>query len=91
MKKRIDQLERRCPRLGGPVVFSYCMAQTGEDGLPCWKTIDCWWEHFDVESYLNERIGETACRSLREKQPKPKVTNILELIELAKERNTGKS
>ena len=51
MDPQIDKLERRCPRLGGPVCFEYCMR--GEtSGQPCFKILDCWWERFDVQHYL---------------------------------------
>jgi len=74
---------RRCPRLGGPVPFSYCM-KGSEEKFPCGKIIDCWWEIFDVETYLRENLAEEDFRALLDQKPKPKITSILELIEKAK-------
>ncbi|MCP4688890.1 MAG: hypothetical protein GY859_12625 [Desulfobacterales bacterium] len=85
MDKSKDHFERRCPRLGGDVSFKYCRT-VGNDELPCWKTADCWWERFDVMTYLRENVAEDDLEALLEKRPKPKVLNILELIEQAKNR-----
>ncbi|MBW1899866.1 MAG: hypothetical protein JRI61_12550 [Deltaproteobacteria bacterium] len=57
-----------------------------ESKLPCWKVIDCWWELFDVKTYLEGKLSEEAFQELLGKKPKPKITNILELIEKAKNR-----
>jgi hypothetical protein len=80
-----DQLIRRCPRLGGPVSFQYCRA-CSDDGLPCWKTFDCWWEYFDVVAYLKKNLSEENFNRLAGKEPKPKITSLIELIEQAKKR-----
>ena len=80
-----DHLIRRCPRLGGPVSFQYCRT-CGDDGLPCWKTFDCWWEYFDVVAYLTKNLNEENFNRLAGKKPKPKITSLIELIEQAKKR-----
>lgn len=75
-----DQLERRCPKLGGDVTFHYC--RTGaEIDRPCGKICDCWWERFDVVSYLKENLPEEEFNRLAGSRPKPKITSIVELIE----------
>lgn len=79
-------LERRCPRLGGSVTFGYCL-QVGRQQQPCWKTVDCWWEFFDVVGYLKTVLTEEELTRLIHAKPKPKITSILELIEKAKERS----
>jgi hypothetical protein len=48
--------------------------------------IDCWWELFDVRTYLEENLSEDDFRALLDQKPKPKITSILELIEKAKNR-----
>ena len=74
-------LQRRCPRLGGPVTFHYCRTCSGEKKA-CWKIIDCWWEIFDVQRYLKDTLSEEEYRCLIEnRQPKPKVTSLLEILE----------
>jgi N utilization substance protein B len=80
-----DSLERRCPRLGGPVPFKYCRT-TGEGNMPCFKIMDCWWETFDIRTYLENTLSEAAFKSILEAHPPDKIASILDLIEQAKQR-----
>ena len=75
--------EIRCPRLGGPVPFAYCEG-AGANGTPCFKVLDCWWQQFDVESYLRQRLGTEELRALLGRPPQPKVTSIIEAIQQAR-------
>lgn len=85
-QETLETRQRRCPRLGHPVPFSYCL-QSGDDKAPCFKTADCWWEIFDVVAYLNDHFPpETVSVLLSSAPPKPKVTSLVELIEQAKQR-----
>ena len=84
MQLNKDSLERRCPRLGGTITFGYCRTSGGEEELPCWKIFDCWWEIFDVVSYLKQCLPEDKFDRIADTQPKPKVTSLLEMIEQAK-------
>lgn len=54
--------------------------------MPCFKALDCWFEHFPVEEFLREALtGEEWDRTFH--QPgKTKVMSLLELIEQAKNR-----
>jgi hypothetical protein len=79
MKKKSDQLQRRCPRLGGPVEFSYCRS-CEDQNQPCFKIFDCWWEFFDVVTYMRERLPEKQFNQLAQKKTKPKVVSIVEMI-----------
>ena len=91
MDESKDHLERRCPRLGGPVSFHYCRT-SGDNHLPCWKTFDCWWEYFDVTDFLKKNMDPDAFGTLTQTKPKPKIVSLVELIEQAKKRTaTGKS
>lgn len=76
----IDDRERRCPRLGSPISFRYCMI-SGEDDNICWKILDCWWEMFDVEGYLKANMPEAAFNQLMASadKPKNKISSILEI------------
>ena len=85
MNENRDQLERRCPRLGGPVSFGYCRT-SGDDRSICWKIIDCWWELFDIVSYLQNSLSKEKFDLLVHAKPKPKVVSLVELIEQAKKR-----
>lgn len=82
-----NPLERRCPRLGGPVSFSYCKT-CDEDRNPCFKIIDCWWETFDVVRYLKDHLSEEQFSRLSGATPRPKIASLVELIEKAK-KNAG--
>jgi hypothetical protein len=86
MDKTDAGLVRRCPRLGNSVPFNYCEI-CGDDQQPCFKILDCWWEHFDVVQYLKDNLSEDQFNHLMEARPKPKVASLLELIEQAKSRN----
>ncbi len=75
-----EELEIRCPRLGGTVPFRYCMAP-GEPTV-CYKILDCWWEVFDVASYLKARLSEEDfCRVMEERRPPSRMNTILDLDE----------
>lgn len=85
MDENIDRLERRCPRLGGPVFFAYC--KTGGDGQSvCWKIFDCWWECFDVVGYLKKSLTTENFKKIANSKPKQKIVGLVELIEQAKKR-----
>ncbi|MGD9211660.1 MAG: hypothetical protein PVI90_12820 [Desulfobacteraceae bacterium] len=85
----VENLERRCPRLGGPVRFSYCCT-CSESGKVCFKILDCWWESFDVVGYLKVQLTAEEFKKLKTARPQPKVGSLLELIEKAR-RNTASS
>jgi len=87
MEESSKQLIRRCPRLGNPVPFKYCRVCGDDNQRPCFKILDCWWEHFDVVQYLKERLPEDQFNRLMAAKPKPKVTSLVELIEQARQRN----
>ena len=78
-----DTRERRCPRLGGPVPFKYCMDQGGNTG-PCFKIRDCWWEEFDIQAYLEEHLSPKELEKLMAAKPPSKVASLVDLIEQAK-------
>jgi hypothetical protein len=84
-RKDRDQIERRCPRLGGSVSFGYCRT-SGDDQSVCWKILDCWWESFDVVKHLQNSLSEKRFNQLVHAKPKPKILSLVELIEQAKKR-----
>jgi hypothetical protein len=83
MSSKEGKLVRRCPRLGNSVPFNYCEI-CGDDQQPCFKILDCWWEHFDVVQYMKDQLSEEQFNRLIQARPKPKVTSLLELIEQAR-------
>ena len=83
-----EELDTRCPRLGGTVPFRYCMAP-GEP-TPCHKILDCWWETFDVTSYLKANLPEeTFDRLLGDRNPPNRLKTILELVDKFKKTKPG--
>jgi hypothetical protein len=89
MKASKDHLERRCPRLGGPVTFEYCRTCSNTE-QHCWKIIDCWWEHFDIVTYLKNNLPEDQFDRLVNAQPKPKISSLVDLVEQIKKRQNDK-
>ncbi|MBW2064624.1 MAG: hypothetical protein JRJ03_06775 [Deltaproteobacteria bacterium] len=80
-----EDFQIRCPRLGHMISFSYC--QRENMGLPCFKTLDCWFRHFAVEDYLRGRLSQEEWEKAFGKPRTPKVLSLVELIEEAKKRN----
>lgn len=79
-----NSFQIRCPRLGHQIYFSYCRSEN--NGLPCFKVIDCWSGHFLVEAYLRKELTPDELNGILEKKPKPKMLSLVELIEQAKKR-----
>ena len=74
----------RCPRLGGEVLFSYCEREGG--GLPCPRIVGCWRAIFPVEEYLMRTLTGEDWKRFSNREPKDKMTTLLELVEQAKQR-----
>ncbi|KPK26902.1 MAG: hypothetical protein AMJ61_07660 [Desulfobacterales bacterium SG8_35_2] len=76
-----DSFQIRCPRLGQQIHFSYCRQENM--GLPCFKTLDCWYIHFNVVDYLRQELAPAEWEASFEKLPTPKILSLAELIEKA--------
>ncbi len=72
----------RCPRLGHQIAFSYCRRENL--GLPCFKTLDCWHPHFQVERHLRAALTQAEWERTFTPRPKPKILSLVELIEQAR-------
>jgi len=88
-KSRLPQAEkclrRRCPRLGGEVSFLYCRENARESGV-CWKILDCWWETFDVMSYLQDTLDANEfARLTRSKIPR-KMSQLIQTLDASQKR-----
>jgi hypothetical protein len=77
-----DGFSIRCPRLGHQINFSYCRKEN--KGLPCFKTLDCWYTYFDVNTYLTDKLTNEDFKKAFLEKGKPKVFSLLDLIEQAK-------
>lgn len=80
----VDHLLIRCPKLGGEVTFAYCRQEGG--GFPCDRVLTCWQARFPVADFLKTVLHESDWRHLVCRQPKDRVTRLLESIEEAKKR-----
>ena len=77
----------RCRRLGQEVAFGYCRLESG--GKPCRLILDCWWERFDVRSFLQAHLPEEAMAQVEHASTAPppsKVLSLLDLIQQARDR-----
>ena len=74
----------RCPRLGHMIHFAYCRVENS--GLPCFKALDCWFEHFGVEEHLRHELTSEQWERVFYRPPKTKMISLVELIEQAKQR-----
>lgn len=81
----LDDLRRRCPRLGSEVNFGYCRCCEKEGGV-CFKALDCWFETFDVVSFFRQRLSPEAFDRLSQAPPPNKIASLVDLIRQAQER-----
>jgi hypothetical protein len=79
-----DSFQIRCPRLGQQIHFSYCRQENM--GLPCFKTLDCWYIHFHVVEYLRQELSASQWQETFEKPPTPKILSLAELLEKAQKK-----
>lgn len=80
-----DDLTQRCRRLGSDIDFKYCRLHA-EQGQVCSSIIQCWWERFDVISFLKEHLSSDQLMALEQPQVKPKMTKLMEIIQEAQRR-----
>ena len=76
-----DSFQIRCPRLGQQIHFSYCRRENM--GLPCFKTLDCWYIHFQVVEHLQQELSHAQWQEAFESPPTPKMISLAGLIEKA--------
>ena len=81
-----DDFEIRCPKLGHQIYYSYCANEN--QGVPCYRTLDCWFEHFEVAAFLQKTLTPAQWKAAFANPPKPKMISLIELIEQAKNRQT---
>jgi hypothetical protein len=81
----------RCRRLGEEVTFGYCRQEAG--GKPCRLILDCWWEQFDVRSFLQAHLSEEDMAQVERAAAAPppsKMLSLVDLIQQTKDRLKGK-
>ena len=83
-----DSFQIRCPRLGQQIHFSYCRHENM--GRPCFKTLDCWYIHFQVVEHLQLELSPSEWNDAFEKPTTPKMLSLAELIEKAQKQASKK-
>ena len=69
------------------MTFGYCRQEAGRK--PCRLILDCWWERFDVRTFLQANLAEEAMAQVERAgvgPPPSKVLSLVELIQQTKER-----
>lgn len=84
----VDSFKIRCPRLGQQISFSYCRRENV--GLPCVKTLDCWYIYFHVVEHLQQELSDAEWQESLAKPPIPKLLSLAELIDKAQNQAKGK-
>ena len=79
-----DEFRIRCRKLGHQISFSYCRFEN--NGLPCIRTLDCWYLFFPVDEFLRNELSEEEWTEVFESPQKPKVVSLVELIEQAQKK-----
>ena len=59
-------------------------------GLPCFKTLDCWYIHFPVVDFLKQELTTAEWQETFEKPPAPKMVSLAELIEKAQKQTKNR-
>ena len=78
-----DEKEGYCRILGHHLRFSYC--RSCQEGLPCFKILDCWFEKFGVQEFIEKNYSAEEIEQFLRK-PKPKMQTLMTLIQQAQER-----
>jgi hypothetical protein len=76
-----DSRRGYCRMLGHEVSFDYCRQGVGR--LPCRNIFNCWFEQFDVESFIRAHYTSEQIETILT-PPTPKIVTLLEMIEQAK-------
>lgn len=82
MKEKFDNQEGYCRKLGHHLTFKYCRSE--DNGSPCRKVLDCWFEKFEVQAYIEEQFPEFKTKQTQ--SIRPKTATILDLIQQAQKR-----
>lgn len=82
---RYDDLQIRCPKLGGEVTFAYCRIEQGD--TPCSRVIGCWQASIPIETYLKDIFSEELLHRYRSERPKDRLATIFEVVDSFKKKS----
>jgi len=77
-----DELNCRCPPLGGAVPFYYC--RTMNKKLPCQRIFQCWGNKFDVQKWLTENYSQAEIEQALTPDNRSRLQKILEIVDKVK-------
>ncbi len=69
--------------LGHFLTFDYC--RSVNDGVPCGKVLDCWFQHFPIQNFIDENYTAEEQEKIFTPQ-KPKILSLSEILEQAQKR-----
>lgn len=69
--------------LGHFLVFEYCRSMN--KGLPCSRVLDCWFQNFPVQEFINANYSAEDQEKIFE-PPKAKILTLTEILEQAQKR-----
>ncbi len=83
MKDQFDKQEGYCKILGHFLTFDYC--RSVNKGLPCSKVLDCWFQIFPVQEFIDGQYSADEQKKIFE-PPKSKMLTLTEILEQAQQR-----
>ncbi len=83
MIEKHDKEEGYCRMLGHFLTFEYC--RSTNKGLPCSRVLDCWFEIFPIQDFINRNYSDEEQKNIFE-APKSKVLTLTEILEQAQKR-----
>jgi hypothetical protein len=83
MNEQFDNKIGYCRTLGHYVPFQYC--RTVNEGIPCRKIQDCWFEQMDIGLFIAKNYSESE-QQLIFAQPPQKISTIIDLIQKARDK-----
>lgn len=75
----------RCRRLGHEITFGYCRRENF--GRPCRLILDCWWQRFDVRSFLYAHLPPEVMQQFEHTALAPPPAKIVSLLALIRQTN----
>jgi hypothetical protein len=84
MIEDFDSEEIYCRKLGHRLSFKYCRIE--RNGLPCARILDCWFERFPIEDFINTHYTEEEQARIFA-PPKQKTETLIDLIKKAQNRD----
>ena len=83
VKTVFDELDTRCPRLGGTIPFDYCRKVA--EGFPCSRSLVCWEMQFPVIEYMRRILTEDEWETVFNQVPQSRMEKILEIADRCRE------